>query len=175
MLDTLISSKTRIKLLLKFFLNNGSRGYLRSLATEFGESTNSIRLELNKFEKAGMLKSVADGNKKIFFANVSHPLFDSIQDLMRKYVGLDKIAGKIGKSLGNLEEIYLIGDYAEGRDSGIVELLLIGTSFNENRFKALATKVKKEINREIKHCFVINKEELHPPLSERIHLLLWEQ
>ena len=48
MLDTLITSKTRIKLLLKFFLNSNSRSYLRNLETEFGESTNSIRLGIKQ-------------------------------------------------------------------------------------------------------------------------------
>ena len=48
MLDTLITSKTRIKLLMKFFMNPRTRAYLRELASEFGESTNSIRVELNR-------------------------------------------------------------------------------------------------------------------------------
>lgn len=57
MIEALISSKTRIKLLLKFFLNSSNRAYLRGLEEEFGESTNAIRLELNKLEKAGMVSS----------------------------------------------------------------------------------------------------------------------
>ena len=64
MLQTLITSKTRIKLMLKFFLNSSSTGYLRGLETEFDESTNSIRLELNRFEEAGLLTSITDNNKK---------------------------------------------------------------------------------------------------------------
>ena len=55
MIETLISSKTRIKLLLKFFLNSNTTAYLRSLESEFGESTNAIRIELNRLEEAGML------------------------------------------------------------------------------------------------------------------------
>ena len=55
MIETLISSKTRIKLLLKFFLNSNTTSYLRSLESEFGESTNAIRVELNRLENAGML------------------------------------------------------------------------------------------------------------------------
>ena len=70
MLDTLISSKTRVKLLLKFFLNSNTRSYLRSLETEFGESTNAIRIEINRFEQAGMLSSELVGNKKMFRANL---------------------------------------------------------------------------------------------------------
>ena len=63
MIETLISSKTRIKLLLKFFLNSSNSSYLRGLESEFGESSNSIRLELNKLEKAGLLKSNQEGTK----------------------------------------------------------------------------------------------------------------
>ncbi len=74
MLETLISSKTRIKLLLKFFLNSKTTSYLRGLESEFGDSTNAIRLELNRLEKAGMLTAFMQGNKKMFTANTDHPL-----------------------------------------------------------------------------------------------------
>jgi hypothetical protein len=175
MLETLISSKTRIKLLLKFFLNSQSNGYLRSLETEFGESSNAIRLELNKFEKAGMLKSATQGNKKVFSANKKHPLFDSIHGLMVKYVGLDQIIENISHALGNLKEVYLIGDYAQGRDSGIIDLLFIGESLNTNLLAHLTQKAEKQIKRKVRYVHFKDKQKLHTPLSEQAHLLLWQQ
>ncbi len=51
------------------------KAYLRSLENEFGESSNAIRIELNRFEEAGMLVSFTEGNKKLFKANTEHPLF----------------------------------------------------------------------------------------------------
>ena len=81
MIETLISSKTRIKLLMKFFLNSKNTSYLRNLEEEFGESTNGIRLELNKFEKAGFLRSAKEGNKKIFSVNTDHPLFNELNKI----------------------------------------------------------------------------------------------
>ena len=57
MLDSLITSKTRLRLLIKFFLNIANKGYLNGLANEFGESTNSVRKELNNLSSAGYLKS----------------------------------------------------------------------------------------------------------------------
>ena len=53
MLDSLIKSKTRLRLLIKFFINISNKGYLNSLANEFGESTNSVRKELNNLCSAG--------------------------------------------------------------------------------------------------------------------------
>ena len=91
MIETLISSKTRVKLLLKFFLNSQATAYLRNLEDEFGESTNAIRLELNKFEEAKMLTSEPVGKKKVFKVNTAHPLFRDLHNIVMKYVGLDQI------------------------------------------------------------------------------------
>ena len=55
MLDSLITSKTRLRLLIKFFINIANKGYLNGLANEFGESTNSVRKELNNLSSAGYL------------------------------------------------------------------------------------------------------------------------
>ena len=114
MLDTLISSKTRVKLLLKFFLNSNTRSYLRRLETEFGESTNAIRIEINRFEQAGMLSSELVGNKKMFRANLEHPLFGEIHNILLKYVGLDRIVEDVVKRLGEVQRVYLVGEFSKG-------------------------------------------------------------
>src|SRR5512136_56714 len=95
MLETLITNKTRLKLLLKFFLNSKSRSYLRNLETEFDESSNAIRIELNRFEEAGLLVSNNERNRKIFRANIKHPLFPDIHNILLKYIGFDQIIDKL--------------------------------------------------------------------------------
>ena len=95
MLDALITSKTRVKILVRFFLNSNCSSYLRELENEFGESTNGIRLELNKFEKAGLLVSEYKGNKKYFKANTSHTLYNDIHSILLKHTGLNTIIDKI--------------------------------------------------------------------------------
>ena len=89
MLESLITSQTRIKLLVRFFLNQSNQGYLRGLADEFSESSNAIRVELNRFEKAGLLVSFIKGNKKMYKANPNHPLSRDIHSIVLKYVGID--------------------------------------------------------------------------------------
>ena len=90
MIDTLISSKTRIKLLLKFFLNSNNTAYLRNLGEEFQESSNSIHTELNRFEEAGLLYASAEGNKKIFKVNTSNSFFNDLHSFVKTYFGIDK-------------------------------------------------------------------------------------
>jgi hypothetical protein len=150
MIDTLISSKTRIKLLLKFFLNSNNKAYLRNLEEEFGESTNAIRIELNRFEQAGMLTSSSEGNKKVFSANTRHPLFGDIRSIVMKYVGIDQIVEYVIKRLGLLEEVYLVGEFARGLSGDIIDLVFVG-KIDQQFLAELVSKVEKRINRRIRY------------------------
>ncbi len=176
MIETLISSKTRIKLLLKFFLNSETRSYLRNLEAEFGESTNAIRLELNKFEKAGMLLSENEGNKKIFKANTRHPLFSELNNMVRKYVGIDQIVEYVARRLGNLRSVYLTGSFANGTGSDTVDLVFIG-DIDKEFLDELCGKVKKTINKNIRYT-ILDKRQTFDKLCEESkgkYLLLWEK
>ena len=148
MLDTLVSSKTKVKLLLKFFLNSNNTAYLRNLETEFSESTNAIRLELNKFEESGLLNSYFQSNKKIFKANTSHPLFPEINSIIRKYIGIDKIIDSIISKLGVPEKVWLVGKLARGLDSEHIDLLIQG-DVNTEYLESLVTKVEKMIKKKV--------------------------
>jgi hypothetical protein len=150
MIDTLISSKTRIKLLLKFFLNSNNRAYLRNLEEEFGESTNAIRIELNRFQQAGMLTSLTEGNKKLFMANTGHPLFADIRNIIMKYVGIDQIVEYVIKRLGSLEEVYLVGAFAQGLSGDIIDLVFVG-EIDQHFLTELVSKVEKKINHRIRY------------------------
>ena len=130
MIQTLITSQTRIKLLMKFFLNSRTKAHLRGLESEFGESSNSIRVELNRFEEAGLLDSLRDGNKKVYQANVKHPLFRDIHNLIMKESGIDQVIEKVIHRMGLLESIYLTGDFARGKDSPVIELIIVGAGID---------------------------------------------
>jgi hypothetical protein len=173
MLEALITSKTRIKLLLKFFLNSKNTGYLRSLEPEFGESTNAIRQELNRFENAGLLVSKIDGKKKIFRANTDHPLFPDLHSLLLKYVGLDEIIDRVIMNLGKLEEVYLVGDLAKGNNSEVIDLWLVGESLDETYLRNLTTKAEAFIRRKVRYV-VMSAEELKEKMEtiNRSELLL---
>jgi len=177
MLDTLITSKTRIKLLLKFFLNSNSRSYLRNLETEFGESTNSIRVELNKFEKAGLLSTELDGNKKYFSANTDHPLFNDINSILLKYIGFDKIIERVVEKLGNLEKVYVSGDFAKGINNEIIDLVFVGDEIDKEYLTRLVEKTENLIKRKIRYViFKIQEFEDYVITQSNADLLiLWKK
>jgi hypothetical protein len=152
MLETLISSKTRVKLLLKFFLNPASKSYLRGLESEFGESTNAIRMELNRFEEAGLLNSAMEGNKKMFGANTKHPLFSPLQNLIRSYVGIDHLIENVIENLGDVKAVYLTGDLARGIESHIIDLIIIGNKIDQIYLTKLTKKAESFLKRKIRHA-----------------------
>jgi len=157
MIETLISSKTRIKLLLKFFLNSRTTAYLRGLESEFGESTNAIRLELNRLEQAGMLTSSADGNKKVFRANTRHPLFGEIHNILLKHIGLDRIIENVIERLGDVDKVYLAGEFSRGLDSQIIDLIFVG-SIDKGYLVKLIDKVEGLIKRKVRYI-IYDREE----------------
>lgn len=149
MLNTLITSRTRIRLLLKFFLNPKTQGYLRQLATEFGESTNSIRVELNKLTEAQILNARSEGRNKIYKANLTHPLFEEIRSIVLKSTGIDKVVQNIINKLGSVKLAFIRGDYATGKDSGLIDLVLIGDDINAAELDRVKTKTEGLIDRKI--------------------------
>lgn len=176
MLDTLITSKTRLKLLLKFFLNSSSRSHLRNLESEFGESTNAIRLELNKFEQAGLLKSEVDGNKKVFRANTGHPLFNDIHNILLKTIGFDQIIDRVVTKMGNVEMAFVAGDFARGIDTQIIDLVFVGPEIDQEYLVRLVPKTEALIKRKIRYVIFTSGEfeNYRKTISNKDILLIWK-
>ncbi len=148
MLDTLISSKTRIKLLLRFFLNPESSAYLRGLEQEFGESSNAIRLELNRFEEAGLIIGEKEGNKKIFKVNQTYPLFPEIRNIVLKHMGIDKLIDNVISKLGDLKAVYWLNAYNQN-ELNKIELLMVGRQIDFKYLEKLVIKAKHLLEKDI--------------------------
>lgn len=170
-LESLITSRTRIKMLLKFFSNSHSSAYLREMAEEFGESTNSIRHELNKLSSAGYLISSSEGRTIAYRANTKHLLYQELRKLVHKYLGfetiLDSVVHKVVHRLGKVDGVFIVGDYASGKDSGIIDLVLVG-EIDQPYLGTCVQKAEKLIKRKIRTLvlspaeYELNKGNLHP-------------
>ncbi|MEZ4909345.1 MAG: ArsR family transcriptional regulator [Saprospiraceae bacterium] len=161
-------------MLLKFFLNSNSTAYLRGLEAEFGDSTNAIRLELNRFEKAGMLESFQEGNKKFFKANTTHPLYTDIHHILLKYIGFDRIVDTILSNIGDIQKVYVTGSFAKGLDDEIIHIVLVG-KVNISYLNTLIEKTKGIISRSISYE-ILSLEECNDKKTffEQDAFLLWE-
>lgn len=175
LLSGLIASKTRIKLLMRLFFNPKARSYLRELAKEFNVSTNAVREELNQLKKTDLLKSEKNGRQVYYMANTEHALFPELKSMVSKVMGIDQVIDSIITRLGNVEGAYLVDDYAEGKDTGIIDIVLVG-DIDQYHLNDLSRKTEKYIKRKIR-TLVISKDELEgffPDLKKRPKILVWE-
>lgn len=156
MLGELITSKTRLRLMIKFFVSQANRGYLNGLANEMGESTNAIRKELNHLQNAGYLEKVKVDNKVEYKANTKHPLFDVLQKVVLKHLGLEDLVETVLERIGSVNQIILVGDYAKGIDSGYIEVFLIGQNLNMDYTVQLEEKIEKLIGRKVNFYLASN-------------------
>jgi predicted DNA-binding protein YlxM (UPF0122 family) len=171
----LISSKTRIKLLVRFFFNPSTRSYLRELANEFNVSTNSVREELNQLTRTELLTSQKSGRQVFYKANQEHPLFPELKSMVSKVMGIDQVVDGIVTRLGDIERAFLLDDYAEGKDTGIIDLLLVG-NIDQYHLNDLSRKTERYIKRKIR-TLVLNRNEFDDyasKLEKQPHVLIWE-
>ena len=147
---------------------------MRGLEVEFGESTNAIRLELNRFEEAGLLNSSMDKNKKMFQANMNHPLYDEIHSIVKKSIGLDQLVETVVRKLGNVTRAYVTGRIASGLDNNEIDFILIGDDIDRDYLATLIDKVQTIIKKKVK-CFILKCDEEKEYLTRFPEaLLLWE-
>jgi len=85
----LLTSKTRLKLLLRFLLNQDLSGYLQGLSKELDENTNSIRVELIRLEEASILCSKLEGRRKLYRANEQFQVKENLTNIIRNVTGVD--------------------------------------------------------------------------------------
>jgi len=171
----LITSKTRVRILMRLFHNPKQHAYLRELSDEFGLAPSQVREELRQLNSAGLLSNKKKGRQILYSANTDHPLFPELHSMVRKALGMDRILESIVGRLGDLEKVYLIDDYAEGKDTGLVDLVLVGR-IDQANLADLVTKTERYIGRKIR-TLVLTSEEYPGTqrfLKKRPQLLLWE-
>lgn len=174
--DGLITSKMRVRILMRLFLNPSQQSYIRELADEMGASSSQVSEELKKLTATGLLHTEKKGRQINYSANREHPLYPELHSMVKKALGMDHILESILERLGDLDRVILLDDYAQGRDTGIIDLLLVG-NINQDNLLDIIAKTEKYIGRKIRHL-VLNKAEytrLKPRLDARPQYVLWQK
>lgn len=92
MLDILITSRVRRKILVVYAKYPDFKTHVRGLAKLIKEDPGNIQRELRKLERAGFLLSERQGNTKIYSTNKHYPLFKELQGIVLKSQNMRKQA-----------------------------------------------------------------------------------
>ena len=81
---------------------------------------------------------------------------------------MEDIVETVLERMGSVQKIILVGDYAEGNDTGNIEVFLIGNDLNMDYISQLEDRIEKLIKRNVSF-YLASKF-----LSERKHIVLYE-
>ncbi|MCY3804551.1 MAG: ArsR family transcriptional regulator [Candidatus Saccharibacteria bacterium] len=82
MLDTLITSRVRRKIIIVYAKYPDYRAHIRGLSVIIKEDVGNVYRELRRLEKDGFLLSAKKNNTKIYSTNRQCPFFKPLQSLV---------------------------------------------------------------------------------------------
>ena len=167
-MDQLFSGKIRLKLLARLFINPANRVYLRQLERELNVSANTVRLELNKLSDMKLISTVETPDTKVknYVANTFHPLYTNLRSIIMKYVGVDQLLEQVFQKLGDLEQVFLTGDLAQGKEAPFIDLVMVG-DLDKQFLQQLLERAEKLLNKKIRIA-IYHSDEFNFTLLENI-------
>ncbi|MFH1821106.1 MAG: nucleotidyltransferase domain-containing protein [Methanobacteriota archaeon] len=159
MLELLMGSRTRVKILAMFLLSPGKKFYVRELARKTGSNTNSVRRELNRLESIGLLRSETSGNLKYYAADEKMPIYGELRSMFLKTEGLGEAIKENLKKLGKVKLAFIYGSFAKGEAQlkSDIDLMIVG-EVNERKLLPLVRKTEERLSREINYTLFTTAE-----------------
>ncbi len=174
LLDQLFTGKIRLKLLARLLLNPSSQVYLRQLQKDLNVSSNTVRLELNKLSEMKLISTVEAEESKIkkYVANTFHPLYSNLRSIILKYVGVDQLLEEVFYKLGDVAEVYLTGEMADGKETPFIDLVVVG-DIDKNYFERLVTSAEKLLHKKIRTAIYSKNEFSTSLLQDMPHVCVY--
>lgn len=91
----------------------------------------------------------ASGRSTYFRANKEHPFFPEISSIVRKTFGIDRLVEQVMADLGEVQAVYILDDYAQGCDSGLIDVLIVG-AVDSAHLENLRQVTEDKINRKLR-------------------------
>ncbi len=128
MLNDLIISKVRVKLLTIFLSAPGKIIHVRELVRQAKEEINAVRRELAHLEKAGMVFKEQRANRLYYSFRKDNPLYFDLLGLIAKTTGLGGAILKNRNKLGRIKLAMLSGKFVRNIAGSAekVDLLIVG-------------------------------------------------
>lgn len=129
LLDDIIISRVRVKILTFFLSNPGMIFHVRDIVRRLDEEINAVRRELGHMEKAGMVSKEQRANRLFYMFRKDYPLFYELMELIGKTSGLGADLLKNKVKLGKIKYAMISGRYLRGvqkKSATDVDLLIVG-------------------------------------------------
>jgi predicted nucleotidyltransferase len=158
-LEKLITSSARVKVIKLLLLNEDQRYYQREIAELAGLPVRAVQREGAKLAEIGLLRRIEDGNRIYFQANPACPIFPELKRILLKTVALEFLLSESLSQDGDIEVAFIYGSYAANQETitSDVDLFVIG-SILSRELSAAVRPVQADIQREINYHLVTPQE-----------------
>ncbi len=172
MLEKLLTSKTRVKILELLILNADSEFYLRETAKRVGISPAYVKKELKNLQELNLILQRKRGNMILFKINKNSPIFEELKSIFLKTESLGDFIRKNLRELGEIKYALIYGSFAKGVESkeSDIDLLIIGTVREEELIKVIR-KIEGKMGREINYI-IWSESEFKEKANKKHHLLM---
>lgn len=158
MLEQLLSSRTRVKLLKLFFLNPEQSFFLREIVRKTGEHLNSVRREVGNLLRVDLLHESSQGKKKFYRVNAANGIYPELKALLFKAQILDqKRTLRDLQKIGRIRFLCLTGFFAGLEDITMTDILIVG-SVNRAKLKRLLKKFQTDFDRQLNYTIMTPAE-----------------
>jgi uncharacterized protein len=130
LLEDIIISRVRVKILSLFLTHPGMIFHVRDIVRRVDEEINAVRRELAHMEDAGMVAKEQRANRLFYNFRKDYPLYFDLLELVGKTTNLGQDIIKNRQKLGRLKFAMISGRYVRGmtkKSSNDVDLLIVGS------------------------------------------------
>ncbi len=167
MLEHLITSRTRSKILELFLSEPDLEIHLRGIARRIDENINSTRRELNHLEDIMILTSRRDGNQRYFKINKANLIYPDLKNIYLKTAGVGNAIRNSLVEIGEVQFSFIYGSYARHTEKAESDLdIFIVGDVDENRLIPVINNLEKKLKREINYI-LYTLEEYHKRVERR--------
>ncbi|MBN1859575.1 nucleotidyltransferase domain-containing protein [Candidatus Bipolaricaulota bacterium] len=128
MLEKLLGSESRVKILTLFLLNAGTEYYLREIAQRTGLAVRSVQRTVMDLTDIAILHRERRGNSVYFRLNIENPIVPDLKAMFLKTVGLGDLLRETLAGESKIEAAFIYGSVAKGDETATsdIDLAMIG-------------------------------------------------
>lgn len=160
MLDLLIPSEARRKLLTRFLMHPQEEYYGAQLHRTLDMHPNSVHRELGRLERAGLVLSRRSGGQVYYRANQASAIYPELRLLVLKTAGLGEALADGLSKVDGVDWAFIYGSVARGDEGpgSDVDVMIVGEASAED-VEDVVNHLERQISRPVNHS-VLRRSEL---------------
>ena len=93
--------------------------------------------------------------------------------MVLKHSGITQVIEEVVERVGDISKVWVRGDFAVGKDSDLIDLVIAGKNIDVDYFENLIQKAGKIVKRQICYTIILPKQEAEYFIPGENKLVVW--